>query len=132
MYVYLAYTYNQYEDQNIMCVLLLLQGLNRPFPTFIKLNPAIPDLSIPELQEHIQNEESSTHQMTKPGQNSFTSTCSNFHDAYQNTVANGKLQCGHCENCLLKSDCGKCKMFLDKKKFGGPGKKLYDEKMQKD
>ena len=50
-----------------MCVLLLLQGLHRPFPTFIKLNPAIPDLSIPELQEHIQNEESSTHQMTKPG-----------------------------------------------------------------
>ena len=48
------------------------------------------------------------------------------------SVAKGKLQCGHCENCLLKSDCGKCKMYLDKK-FGGPGKKktLYNEKVQK-
>ena len=40
-----------------------------------------------------------------------------------NTVMKGKLQCGHCENCLLQRDCGKCKMCLDKKKFGGPGKK---------
>ena len=31
-----------------------LQGLTKPFPTFIKLNPAIPDLSIPELHERIQ------------------------------------------------------------------------------
>ena len=33
-----------------------------------------------------------------------------------------RSRCGHCEGCL-KADCGKCTECLDKKKFGGPGRK---------
>ena len=32
------------------------------------------------------------------------------------------LGCGTCTGCTTTTDCGKCKMCLDKPKFGGPGK----------
>ena len=33
-----------------------------------------------------------------------------------------KLDCGTCTGCTTSTDCGKCKMCLDKPKFGGLGK----------
>ena len=129
--------HNLIYNHNIIIILLYslyIIGINKPIPTFIKLNPAIPDLSIPELQERIRIEESTTHQQfTKPGLFFLVLySCLNFHNVYYiNSVAKGKLPCGYCENCLLKSDCGKCKMCLDKKKFGGPGKKKQRCMMRK-
>lgn len=35
---------------------LVMQGLTTPFPRFVKLNPTIPDLSIPELLHRVQLE----------------------------------------------------------------------------
>lgn len=34
-----------------------------------------------------------------------------------------RSRCGQCEGCLRASDCGQCVECLDKKKFGGPGRK---------
>ena len=57
-------------------VSFILKGLNRPFPTLIKLNPAIPDSSIPELQDRIIIEESSAHdKIIKPGQINLIYIC---------------------------------------------------------
>ena len=42
---------NVYTTQNYN-----YQGLTRPFPSFVKLNPEIPDLSIPELTARVEQE----------------------------------------------------------------------------
>ena len=31
--------------------------------------------------------------------------------------------CGTCSGCKTHADCGKCRMCIDKPKFGGPGRK---------
>ena len=41
------------------------------------------------------------------------------------------LGCGTCTGCTTTTDCGKCKMCLDKPKFGGPGKKKQRCMMRK-
>ena len=35
--------------------------------------------------------------------------------------SNKKMRCGQCQECRMP-DCGTCKFYRDKKKFGGPGK----------
>ena len=39
--------------------------------------------------------------------------------------------CGACQGCQTKSDCGQCKMCLDKPKFGGPGKRKQKCELRK-
>ena len=49
----------------------------------------------------------------------LTHTCTNnFHSNWPQT----RSRCGLCEGCL-RVDCGQCIECLDKKKFGGPGRK---------
>ena len=48
------------------------------------------------------------------------------HKHYDDFTATGhkhlRSRCGQCEGCL-RADCGQCTECLDKKKFGGPGRK---------
>ena len=41
-----------------------------------------------------------------------------------------RSRCGQCEGCL-RADCGQCTECLDKKKFGGPGRKTKACKYRK-
>ena len=42
---------------NVFCIILYVLGLTKPFPRFLSLNQNTPDLSIPDLDARIQNEQ---------------------------------------------------------------------------
>lgn len=91
---------------------------------FIKLDPTIPDLSIPELLSRVNLEERQG-QSCKGNEHSAIYLISAY--TFLVTVKHAKTQrtlgCGICTGCTSSIDCGKCRMCLDKPKFGGPGKR---------
>lgn len=110
----------------------------RPFPRFVKLDPTIPDLSIPDLEKRIQQESSKAKwraEIRSKGTSvsvsyirTDTNTCnitytmhpsSHTDEARTHASSFSSCDCGGCS----KQNCGKCKMCLDMRKFGGTGKK---------
>ena len=91
----------------------------------MKLDPSIPDLSIPELLNRVELEK--RHEQGRQGDEIVGTKYQHANQPFFDTT--GKLAktqrtlgCGTCTGCTTTTDCGKCKMCLDKPKFGGPGK----------
>ena len=92
----------------------------------MKLDPSTPNLLIPKLLDHVELKKNMDEaiQVRKIVGSKYQHANQSFFETTNKLV---KTQRGHwvVELALVVptiTDCGKCKMCMDKPKFGGPGK----------
>ena len=102
--------YNRNQRRHILCQTCQLKGIHCKHSRWSMLVSSIHNYT-PPLQAYVRYIR-------------FLEQYPHMHD----TATTGRKhlhvrRCGQCEGCLRLDDCGQCAECLDKKKFGGPGRK---------